>query len=357
MAAKNLHHLSSLCEEVLKLSKVQAGEKVVVVAPDLYYDPRYLEAWKIALLTLDTDFFVLTLPPQAEGKLSVLRGSQFIYDVLKLADFVLTVSLFPYTLDAPDPIRLIYASDEGYEVLVSGTRVLSVTIDEAMMRRLFPTPALIERGFAGAELMEKAEVIRVTSEAGTDLIANKKGRPGATEVGVAHEAGRWDHFGFGLVGCAPLEDSASGTIVIDVGDSFLRPPVEVIDPIRLTLEGGRIVRIEGGWSARFFERWLAQWNDKRSYILSTIAWGTHDGARWYERRRSFYADVIERYNYFGNIPFGFGSNLLRSPAKYCGVHGENHAPSRIVIPCLNQSLYLDDELIVDKGQIVHPDCK
>ena len=356
MAEKNLHHLSSLCAEILKLSKVQPTERVAVVAPDLY-EQRYLEAWEVALLTLDTDFFVLTLPPQAEGKLSVLRRSQFIYDVLKSADFVLTVSLFPYTLDAPNPMLLIYASDDGREVLASGTRALSVSIDEATMRRLFPTPALIERGFAGAELMEKAEVIRITSEAGTDLVLNKKGRPGATEVGVAHEPGRWDNFGYGLVACAPLEDSASGTMVIDVGDFLMHPCVEVIDPIKLTLEGGRIVRIEGGWSARFLERWLAQWNDERSYIVAHIGWGIHDGARWYVRRRSFYAYFMERYSYYGNMTIAFGSNLLRSPAEYCGIHGENDALSHIDIPCLSHSFYLDDELIIDKGQIVHPDCK
>jgi 2,5-dihydroxypyridine 5,6-dioxygenase len=145
--------------------------------------------------------------------------------------------------------------------------------------------------------------------------------------------------------------------VIDVGDSFLRPPVEVVDPIELTIDRGRIVRIEGGWSARFLERWLDQWDDERSYTVSTIAWGAHDRARWHERRRSFGADVIERYNYYGNIPFGFGSNLLRSPARYCGSEGKSRAPSRIVATCLGQSLYLDDELIIDKGKIVDPRCR
>lgn len=343
MTDKNLHSLASLCEEALRLSHVQSGERVVLVAQELY-DQRYLEAWKTALLALDADFFVLTLPPQAEGTLLVLRSSQFVYDVLKSADFVLTVSLFPQTLEAPNPMRLIYRSEDALGVLDSGTRALFVTLDEARMRRLFPTRALIERGFGGAELVEKAETIRITSDAGTDLVLNKKGRPGLTEVGVAHEPGRWDNFGYGLVACHPLQDSAdsaNGTLVIDVGDFLMHPCVEVIDPITVTMEEGRIVQIQGDWSARYLERHLAQSDDIELYRVAHIGWGIHENAQWFTRRRNYYDYFMQRYSYYGNMTIAL----------------ETNAASHIDIPCLNHSFYLDDELIIDKGEIVHPECQ
>jgi len=354
--ARGSGHFSKLVEEMLKLSKVKEGERVIVVVPHVF-EPRYVEAYTVALGNLGADFYVMTLAPRAEGHRLVLPASKFVYEALRSADMVITLSLFEYDMAVPSTFYLIYGTNEGYSVLESGTRVLSVMEEEEVMRRMFPTEDLVRRSYAGAKLIEQAETIRVVSEAGTDLVCNKKGRPGSTEVGIADVPGRWDNFGYGLVGCAPLEDSAHGILVIDSGDYIVPLYSHVTEPIKCTIRDGRIVRIEGGFSARLLERWLAQWDDERSFGLAHIGWGTHKAARWFDPRTRLPGYHIEKYSYYGNMAIAFGSNLMRSPARYCGLHGQNDAPSHCDIFTLNHDFYLDGQLIVHRGEIVHPDCR
>jgi 2,5-dihydroxypyridine 5,6-dioxygenase len=299
----------------------------------------------------------MTLAPKAEGHRLVMPTSDFIYDALKGADMVITLSLYEYDMAAPSAFYLVYGSQKGYALLESGTRVLSVMQEEEVMRRMFPTQDLVRRSYAGAALIEQAEEIRVTSEAGTDLMCYKKGRPGHAQVGIADVSGRWDNFGYGLVGCAPWEDSANGVLVIDRGDYIVPLYDHATEPVRCTIRNSRIVGIEGGTSARLLERWLRQWNSEKSYGLSHIGWGTHKAARWFDPRTRIPGYHIEKYSFYGNMAIAFGSNLLKSPARYCGLHGENDAPSHCDIFTLNHDFYLDGELIVKRGEIVHPECR
>jgi 2,5-dihydroxypyridine 5,6-dioxygenase len=349
-------HFSRLVEEMLVLSKVEEGERVILVVPHLF-DQRYIEAYTIALDNLGTDFFVMTLAPKAKGHRLIQPASDFIYDTLKGADMVVTLSLHHYDVVAPSVFYLVYGSQQGYQLLESGTRVLSVMEEEEVMRRMFPTEDLISRSYFGAELLEQAKEIHVVSEAGTDLVCSKEGRPGSTEVGIADVPGRWDNFGYGLVGCAPWEDSAEGTLVINSGDYVVPLYSHVNEPITCTIRGGRIVKIEGGGSAKLLDRWLGQWNNEKSYGLSHIGWGTHKAARWFDPRSRLPGYHIEKYSYYGSMSVAFGSNLMRSPAKYCGLHGENDAPSHCDIFSLGHDFYLDGTLIIKRGEIVHPDCR
>jgi hypothetical protein len=50
---------------------------------------------------------------------------------------------------------------------------------------------------------------------------------------------------------------------------------------------------------------------------------------------------MERYSYYGNMTIAFESN----------------PGSHIDIPCLNHSFYLDGDLIIEEGEIVHPSCR
>jgi 2,5-dihydroxypyridine 5,6-dioxygenase len=311
----------------------------------------------IALDNLAADYYLMTLTPEADARSLKLRQSDFIYETLRMADLVVTLSLHEWDMRRPSTFYLVYGPDKGYELLSSGTRVLSIMEEESVMRRLFPTPALIERSYAGAALLEDATEIRVASEAGTDLVCEKGGRPGSCEVGIADVPGRWDNFGYGLVGCAPWEDRAHGQLVIDAGDYIVPLHRHVETPITCSIRDGRIVDLRGGADAKLLERWLAQWDSEKSYGLAHIGWGTHDGARWFNPRTRVPGYHVDKYCYYGNMAIAFGNNLMRSPASYCGLHGENDAPSHCDIFTLGHDFYLDGEPIVQDGEIVHPDCR
>lgn len=66
---------------------------------------------------------------------------------------------------------------------------------------------------------------------------------------------------------------------------------------------------------------------------------------------------LAELTYSGNMAITFGGNLIKSPARYCGLHGKNDAPSYCDIFTLNHDFYLDGKLIVRRGEIVHPECR
>jgi len=259
------------------------------------------------------------------------------------------------------PVPDIFMYDEIFsQILSSGTRWLDVVINEEAMRRLFPDQALIDRTMAGVELMEKAQHIRVTSAAGTDLRVSKEGRKAHKQTGIVDEPGMWDNYGFGLVACAPLENSAEGTLVLDAGDSAGQVPFGDRhrinpEPIKLTFHEGKIVDIEGGHTALMLQRYLERHGDDKARRIAHIGWGTHDRAVWGGGWRFSHADWE---SFYGCVMIHYGVNIFDTPCRFSGLGGATYPPGlHWGGSMLNCNFYLDDQLIVENGVIVHPDCK
>jgi 2,5-dihydroxypyridine 5,6-dioxygenase len=348
--------LSGLVADVLQLSEVTEDERVVLVTTTAY-DPHILDSYLAAIESLGAEALRLILPRRVDekGRLTQPLGS-YAADVLKEADMVLR-PITVHNTSVPD----IFMYDEIFrEILFAGTRWLDVVIHEEGMRRLFPDQALIERTMAGVALMEEAEQIRITSEAGTDLTLSKKGRSAHKQTGIVDEPGMWDNFGFGLVACAPLEDSAEGTLVLDAGDSAgqvafgdrhrINP-----EPITLTFRQGRIVDVAGGHTALMLRRWLEQNAGDGGHRIAHAGWGTHDRAVWQGGWRLTHADWE---SYLGCIMIHFGVNIFDTPCRFSGLGGATYPPDvHWGGSLLNCNFYLDDELVVEKGTIVHADCR
>ncbi|HSM55050.1 MAG TPA: hypothetical protein VK879_02745 [Candidatus Sulfomarinibacteraceae bacterium] len=348
--------LSGLVTDILQLSQVKEDERVALVTTTAY-DAEILDAYLTAIENTGAEALRLVLPRRVDdaGRLSQPL-SNYAADMLKAADMVLRPVTRP---DSPTPDIFMY--DEIFrEILFTGTRWLDVVINEEAMRRLFPDQALIERTMAGVEMMERAEQVRVTSAAGTDLTVSKKGRKAHKQTGIVDEPGMWDNFGFGLVACAPLEDSAEGVLVLDSGDSAgqvafgdrhrINP-----EPITLTFREGKIVDVTGGHTALMLGRWLEQFAGDGGHRIAHIGWGTHDRAIWQGGSRFSHADWE---SFLGCIMIHFGVNIFDTPCRFSGLGGATYPPDvHWGGSLLNCDLYLDDELIVKEGQIIHPDCK
>jgi 2,5-dihydroxypyridine 5,6-dioxygenase len=247
-------------------------------------------------------------------------------------------------------------SDYFVDWLNAGVRLLDVMlcVPMANIRRLRPTKALVERTMTGAKMMQDAKEIRIVSEAGTDLTLDKTGRKGHAQKGVVDSPGSWDNYGFGLVASAPKEDSANGTLVFDTGDYILAIGMSVTEPVKMTIKDGYIRKIEGGITAKIFEKWLAEKNDEDAYGTSHIGWGTHYASVWTD---SPLFTVADAESYPGLMQIAFGSSFFNTPAELCGFGGKNRSISHCDCDLLNHDFYLDGELIVKKGDIVHPKCK
>jgi 2,5-dihydroxypyridine 5,6-dioxygenase len=236
------------------------------------------------------------------------------------------------------------------DALAAGSRVLMVQEPLAALRRMLPNPAVRARTQAGAARLERAAEIRITSEAGSDFTMRKDGRKGHGQWGIADVPGRWDHWPSGLVACAPLEDSAEGRYVIAPGDVLLGQWRFASSRIELTLEAGLITAIDGGLDAALLREYLSSFGDPDAFRLSHAGWGTDHRADWQQIG-------MDSESFYGSVMVAIGRNVFDAPAAHCGFGGKNATRAHYDICCRGASLWLDGELIVDRGRLVPTDLQ
>ena len=158
------HDMLTLFRRELELCQVTAGQKVVVLS-EAEQATDYAAAFLIAARELGADVFNLNLPSgrslnlaakASEVGTNALSGNRAAIDALKSADLVV------------DLIFLLF-SKEQLEIQAAGTRILLVAEPFEVLSRLFPTPQLRERVEAGEARLAKAQHLRFTNPAGTDV--------------------------------------------------------------------------------------------------------------------------------------------------------------------------------------------
>jgi len=344
--------LTDIVQRIMQKSKVVSGTKVAIVSAHTY-DRDYLHAFTEAATNLGANAVRVVAPPAEKKGRLVSAGliNPYLREVMKKSEIIFDI----VTPGVPWVIPLY--TPEFDEILASKTRVLSfmVTNPEANLRRLFPTKGLYERTWAGAKRMAKAKKIKITSKFGTNLTLSKEGRKGHKQVGVSDYPGMWDNYGFGLVACAPTEESAEGTFVIAPGDYILGVGIDCMDPIRIKFKKGVIEDVTGdGWSATLLRRWI-EGHDEGVKRISHIGWGTHESAVW--RDDTTWSGPADAESVYGLMQLALGINLFDTPHQNSGLGGKNKANGHCDIDCLHHDFYLDDELICKDGTIVHPDFK
>jgi leucyl aminopeptidase (aminopeptidase T) len=116
-----------------------------------------------------------------------------------------------------------------------------------------PLDVDFERLRADAERVGRAwgsaREFRLTSRGGTDLRGSVEGRPGRVLHGMAREPGAYMAPPDIESGTAPVEGTASGTVVID-GDLLFMGEGPLADAVALHIEDGQMAGIEGPERAR-----------------------------------------------------------------------------------------------------------
>lgn len=318
----------------LHLCKVESRETVVLFT-DTRTNPNYVSAFLAAGKEIARSIFEVKIPylPQGDGKNIDLAP---VIRILKSADFIIDLSTG----------STLYIYGEGLgEVLAGGTRVLQVKAIEDQLRRCFPTEEVRRRTANGAAWLERATEIRLTSTAGSNLTMRKKGRKGLTQMGISDEKGRWDSWPSGFLYCAPEEETANGTLVLDVGDLLVMLGRYVSEPIRIEVASGTIKSIDGGVDAILLKDRLEQANDPEAYIISHIGWGTDHRARWSEiAQRGTEDGAREVRSTYGNIQIAFGANYR--------LGGKNRTMAHEDLILRRARFELDGQVIVDDGRIL-----
>jgi 2,5-dihydroxypyridine 5,6-dioxygenase len=192
------------------------------------------------------------------------------------------------------------------------------------------------------ELTKKAHKMRITTPAGTDVsFENVPERPVTNEL-RADTPG--PHFLLGQIGWAPLEESINGVIVFDGsfsggGEADLGI---LAHPIELVVRQGKIAEIRGQEEAKFLRKWLEKLSDPRMYYLAHVCYGFNPGAK-------LSGLCTEDERVWGSTEWGFG---YQGPA-FKGKLGE--AVSHADGICLNSTVWVDGDLLLEEGKVVHPE--
>lgn len=340
MSAAVAAEMVSLFKKELEFCKVNEKETVALLT-EPRFEQTYPSAFMAAAKDLGADVFTLITPTLRDPRASF--PGQAVTESLKQADLVVDMTQIP----GPSGSPFLY-TDATNEILASGSRIIMVNHAVDVLRRLLPEPRIAKRSRAGAEFFENVETIRLNSAAGTELTLSKKGRPSSCQCGYVEETGQWDHWPSAQVACAPLEDSANGTLVLDTGDWVVNFGRMITAPVTIEIRNGKATEIKGGSDAVHLREWFRSWNDEWAYGVSHIGWGCENRAIWG-------ASIMDVESYYANTLVAFGSNFFKGPARFCGLGGKNRSLAHLDIGLRDCDFYADGNLVTSKGNIV-PDA-
>ena len=333
-------------EQVLKLSKVDETQTVAILKSH-YSDERTVKAAMDAALRLKAKVFILELPsfnhPIAMGNDmtaycgdTALTGNLSAQRALETADLIV------------DTMMLLH-SPEQEQILKTGTRILLAVEPPEVLARILPTLEDKQRVQRAEKYLKRAQSMHVTSAAGTDFYAPLGQYPAVTEYGFADEPGRWDHWPSGFLFTWPNENSAEGTLVLDVGDILLPFKMYVREKVTLEIEKGFITGIHGGFEAEYLRDYMQYFKDPEAYGISHIGWGLQPKAQWtamglHDKNDGMCMDAR-----------AFDGNFLFSTGPNTEVGGSRKTPCHMDIPLRNCTVRLDDVVVVEQGKPVSLD--
>ncbi len=236
---------------------------------------------------------------------------------------------------------MLLFSHEQIEMQKAGTRILLIVEPVEILERLFPSTALRRRVEAAEQKFSAAKTLRFTNQAGSDVVYRLDGKPMLTEYGYTTKPGRWDHWPGGFIASLAAENGVDGRVVMAPGDIVFPLKCYVEEPVEFAIEGGWVKEINGGKQAAELRRFMDGYEDPRAYAVSHIGWGLNEKCVWNPELPGIGMDGRAHY---GNVLFSLG------PDTEFG--GDNDTACHLDLPMRNCNLWLDDELIVEAGEVM-----
>jgi 2,5-dihydroxypyridine 5,6-dioxygenase len=334
-----------LCRSELELCGIKEGSTVAVLSQG-HERTDYVDAFLTASEQLGATAFDVRLSHESSG-LDADVGTWTV-GATPLADNRPAIEALKGVDLVVDTIFLLF-SKEQLEIQESGTRILLCIEPIEHLREMFPTLNLRERVEAGEELLSKASSLRFTNKFGTDVVYELGAYPVITQYGYTDTPGRWDHWPSGFLFTGGRDDGVNGKVVIAPGDIIFPFKSYVQTPIELTIEQGRIERIEGVLDAELLRAYMASFNDPKAYGIAHIGWGLLETARWEVLATDRRGMGMHGRSFYGNVLFSTGPNQE--------LGGTNDTQCHVDIPMRNCNLFLDDKPILVDGDIVVEDMK
>lgn len=330
-------------EAIFRKCKVQPGEVVRILA-ETESRPINLELAELALARLDAVPVRITVPSLPVSTPVPVRSTGASHVIQRMRPVMAALSGEGLVVDLTVE-GLLHAPELG-EILASGARVIMISNEHPeIIERLTTDLDLTAQVKQGVRMLAKAAVMRVTSDAGTDLEIMLAGAKVAGVWGGADRPGLVQHWPGGICLAFPARNSVNGTLVLDTGDVNLTFKRYLESPVTLRIDNDYVSAIEGkGLDAELMRSYMEAWNDRDAYAVSHVGWGMNPRARWDALQMFDKAELngTELRAFAGNFLYSTGANDV------AGRHSLGHFD----LPLRNCSVSLDGQLIVERGKLV-----
>lgn len=275
------------------------------------------------------------VPVRSTGASQALNGQTAAVAALKASQLVvdLTVEGLLHARELP-------------EILGGGARVMMISNEHPdALERLVPAPEDEAVAKTAIKACRAAQLMHVTSAAGTDLRISLADAVSVGVWGWADKPGMVSHWPGGIVVNFPKPGSVNGRLVMDAGDINLTFKRYLASPVTLNIEDDFVTSIEGsGTDAELMRRYWAAWGDREAYGVSHVGWGLNERARYealamYDLRDT---NGTELRAYGGNFLYSTGAN------ETAGRYTEGHFD----LPVRNCTVTLDGRAVVENGRLV-----
>lgn len=184
-----------------------------------------------------------------------------------------------------------------------------------------------------ADRMKGVKVIRVVTEAGTDISMPVEGRMIIPSTGVLREKGQSGNMPSGEVYLAPVEGQSNGTVVIDGSMASIGM---IKTPITVQVVDGYAEEITGGEEAERLTAILDK-SGRDARAVAEFGIGTNYKAK-------LTGLILEDEKVFGTIHIAFGNNLTMGGT----IAVNSHLDGLVKAP----DVYFDEKLIMKRGKLL-----
>ena len=327
------------------LANISAGMKILVIT-DFAHDPR---VWQVVMSTLSELGAEATLAIFDERPADYCDPPTAVCEAMKQVD-----------------VNVLLASTGMLHAPASTAAMLAgipvICMDGGMTLEMFQSGAVTENQremairhhYVGTNILgTDAKMCRVTSRHGTDITYSVEGRIFPPKLPaddfVPYKANYLSKtsnrksslyrflYPNGELNICPVEYTANGKLVFDL---CMHQIGRIREPIELTVENGRIVKIDGGADAFTLRNYLAEHADENGYVCPAEASvGINSKAKIRGVQR-------EDKNIIGSMHFGLGTTIDVGGT----VHSNIHMDGVILEP----TLYVDGDKRIEDGRFLRP---
>jgi leucyl aminopeptidase (aminopeptidase T) len=209
-------------------------------------------------------------------------------------------------------------------------------ITEEMMIRTMQANyrAIAERTKKVTAILDQTSLVKVSTPQGTDILLPIEGIKAISSTGLLKQKGMFGNLPSGESYLMPEEGKAEGIIVVD--GSFAGIGMIVDQPIKLMVEKGMVVKIEGGMEAKKLEEML-QALAPRSYTIAELGIGTNDQAH-------ICGNILEDEKVMGTVHIALGNNMSMGGTCDVGIHVDGIL--------MNPTLWVDGVVLLEEGKLL-----